>query len=542
MQKKQKSPAGETAGTVQKSKAITKKMSPQQQQYYKAIGMTSPELGAAIKSATERIGQHVGNALAHDQEAKKERDEAQREFQHNIAYYYETKQRLLNPGYRTDVDGGKDRTPDENERNFGAPDWATFANKSVAYSLQHADRMLKAFAKANGLLTDEGENIDDPVPKEGEGAGRPQGRRTEDPTAQKRYEFIATAAMELANRNPEGEVEKQILAAAEYEPAPLMLVSPDLFTEVLSFITQISTSSADEGVRAKAMELVNKMRLHKPAAEPAKVPAVAAKEEKRKRDKRLAKKNGQPLGSAACNPPMNGTPEHVQRSAPAAEGRESTPSEQTSAEYRLRKAKAQREYYQRKKQAELATQAAKPAAPQEARGMAGQHAPQPAATPTPKQGASEDARKHPASVKVRVLPPALSPEVEERIHDKLSASSHHPGRRQGNFVLNEKGKYEFQPELGMGETEEIGNGQPGEQQLAPSKSMATVTRPFRVKKRIQGDIIDFAVIRDGDNLPEEVFNAESEAKAFCENLNKPPVASLVPQQANPQSAAQSAGY
>src|ERR1039457_7489340 len=97
MQTKLKSPAGKTAGRVQKPKAIAKKMSPQQQQYYKVIKMPSPELGAAIKTATECIARHVGNALAHDAEAKKERDEAQREFQANIAYYYEAKQRLLNP-------------------------------------------------------------------------------------------------------------------------------------------------------------------------------------------------------------------------------------------------------------------------------------------------------------------------------------------------------------------------------------------------------------------------------------------------------------
>ena len=302
--------AESAAATVGKSQSITrKKMSPQEQLYLKAIAMSSAELGAAIMVPTERIAQHVGNALAHDLEAKKERDEAQREFQQNIAFYYKVKQRLLNPGYRTDVDGGKDRTPDENEKNFGAPDWATFASKCVVYSLQHAERKLKAFAKTNGLLTDEGENIDDPEPKEGEGAGRPQPRRTEDPTAQKRYEFIATAAMELASRNPQGEVEKQILAAAEHVPAPLMPVPPDVFTEVLAFLTKVSSSAADGNVRAEARQLASKMRLHKPAPDATEVPPAVAEEEKRKRDRRLAKKNRQPLGAS-------GTPEHVQRLEP----------------------------------------------------------------------------------------------------------------------------------------------------------------------------------------------------------------------------------
>jgi hypothetical protein len=518
-------------------------MSPQELQYLKVIEMSSAELGAAIRIPTERIAQHFGNALAHDVEAKKERAEAQREFEENIAYYYEAKQRLLNPGYRTDVDGGKNRTPAENEKNYGAPDWATFAEKCVAYSLQHADRKLKAFAKANGLLTDEGENIDDPERKEGEGAGRPQRRRTEDPTAQKRYEFIATAAMEIANRNPEGEVEKLILAAAEQMPAPLMPVPPDLFAEMLSFITRMSSSAADEGVRTEAKQLVNKMRLHKPAPEVAKVPAEVAKEEKRKRDKRLAKKNGQPLGSAACNPPANGTSEHVQRSAPVAEGRGSTPPEKASPEHRLRKAKAQREYYRRKKQAQLAARAATPAAPQEAgpQGMAGQDAPKPAAAPTPKQGIGEKARKHTASPKITVCPPALSPEEEERKHGTLDSASGHPDRRQGDFVCNEEGIWECEPELGMGEAEEILNAQPGGQPLPPGKPMATAAKSYRVKPRTKpGFKTDYLIICDGDKQPYDVFDTESEAKAVCERLNTSPVASIVPQHTIPQSAAQPA--
>jgi hypothetical protein len=302
--------AGSAAPTTRKPRPLAgKKMSAQQEQYYKAIKMPSPELGAAVMTATARIVRHVDNALARDAEAKNERDEAQREFQENIAYYYEAKQRLLNPGYRTDVDGGKERTPTENEKNFGAPNWAALREKCVAYSLQHADRVLKAFAKLNGLLTDEGENIDDPELEDGEGTGRPQPRRTEDPTAQRRYEFIATAAMDIASRNPEGEVEKQILAAAEHVPAPLVSLPPDVFTELLAFLTDISLTAADETFRAEAKQLINKMRLHKPAPQAAVVPPAVAEEEKRKRDRRLAKKNGQPLGAS-------GAPEHVQRLEP----------------------------------------------------------------------------------------------------------------------------------------------------------------------------------------------------------------------------------
>ncbi|MGB0013102.1 MAG: hypothetical protein WBQ03_15945 [Candidatus Sulfotelmatobacter sp.] len=323
-------PQGTAAETVQaatndrssplapQSVAAQKKLSPEEEQYLSAIGMSSADLGAILRKPTERITKKLGQAIAHEQKAKTIRQEAQHEFDGNVAYYYEAKQRLLNPGYRTDVDGGKDRTPEENEKNFGAPNWAAFNKNCAAYSLQHADRKLKAFAKAQGLLTDEGRNIDDPEPEGGgDEAKPPEPRRTLDQTAQRRYEHIATAAMAIANRNPKGEIEKQILAAAEHVPAPLMPLPPDVFTEVLSFITKVSSSVADGDVRAEAKKLLSKVLLHRPTPEPAALLAEASEEEKRKRAKRLAQKNGQALGSASYNPPQTrGTSEPVQKSDP----------------------------------------------------------------------------------------------------------------------------------------------------------------------------------------------------------------------------------
>lgn len=275
-----------------------------QEQYNHAIAMSSAELGAAIKEPTKRIAKHIGQALAHEEKAKIARNQAQAEFCQNIGYYYEAKQRLLNPGYRTDVDSGRNRTPDENQKNFGAPNWETFNANCKAYSLQHADRLLKQFAKSNDLLTDDGENIDDPDPEpenvEPVGSGW---RSTNDITAQKRYEHVASAAMAIASRNPEGEIEKQILAAAEYTPAPVMPLQPDIYTEVLSFITTIAKLAPNESVKAEAKKLLGKLLLFRPAPDPTKILAGASAEEKRKRDRRLAKKNGRPLG----------TSEHVQR-------------------------------------------------------------------------------------------------------------------------------------------------------------------------------------------------------------------------------------
>jgi hypothetical protein len=288
--------------------------SPEGTQYFTAIAMSSADLGAILTKPTERITKKLGHAIAHQEKAKRFRDEAQHEFDQNIAFYYEAKQRLLNPGYRTDVDGGKDRTPSDNEKWFGAPNWAAFNENCAAYSLQHADRKLKAFAKQQGLLTEDGSNIDDPEPTKEK---KPEPWRTPDQTAQRRYEHIATAAMAIANRNPNGEIEKQILAAAEHIPASQMPLAPDIYTETLTFVSKIASSITDESVRAEAKQLRGKLLLHRPIPDPAKVLAEASEEEKRKRTKRLDQKNGQALGSASYNPPQtSGTSEPVQKSEP----------------------------------------------------------------------------------------------------------------------------------------------------------------------------------------------------------------------------------
>ena len=63
---------------------------------------------------------------------------------------------------------------------------------------------------------------------------------------------------------------------------------------------------------------------------------------------------------------------------------------------------------------------------------------------------------------------------------------------------------------------------------------------YRVKRRVRGDIIHFLVIRDGDDLPEEVCNTKSEAEALCDSLNAPRVDGIVHPVANSRSASQAA--
>ena len=663
MEMKQKAPAGSAGATARKSQSITKrKMSSQQEQYFKVIHMSSAELGAALRAPTNRIDQHVRKASVHDADAKEERAKARREFQENIGFYYEAKQRLLNPGYRTDVDGGKERTPAENEKNFGAPNWAAFNEKCAAYSLQHADRLLNAFAKANGVLTDEGENIDDPEPKEDEGAGGPQPRRTEDPTAQKRYEFIAAAAMEIANRNPEGDVEKQILAAAEHVPAPLFPLPTDVFTEVLNFLTNISSSHADGNVRAEAKQLVNKMRLHQPASRAAEVPAEVAKEEKRKRDKRLAKKNGQPLGAPASDPPTETTNEHVQELEPTpaaasldsgtgtlpsqdctqagpaepipGPGAEPPRAEAASGE-RIKAAGAQDSRPAPFSPGDWVTfdpacislgriekQEGKRVRASRYNNKSNEWSLKPTLVDADKihnrltleevddrfpcaheawlLARPQNAKPGPAcsaSSKIVYEPFTGGPMVREvpvvGNHGDVSRLNYHvcDGDQSHSYrTLDEakaacdkiagEAKHQESRELAagevfaatpeppsdraaepkidapaegaptvptgpksvpqMGEVDQDQNARPGGELSAPSKTVPASAKPYHVKKRRSGNIVDFAVFRNGERSPEEIFTNKPEAEAFCDRLNAP-VTGIVPPLADPRSAAQSAG-
>jgi hypothetical protein len=143
--------------TNQTSEVLQKTaMSPEEKHYLAAIGMKDAELGEVIKKPTERINKLFGSAIAHESKAKEERRLAQKEFNENLAYYYEVKQRLLNPKYRPDLNTGHERTEEDNLKNFGAKDWQEFNQKCTAYSLQHANAKLKEFAKSQGLMEAQG--------------------------------------------------------------------------------------------------------------------------------------------------------------------------------------------------------------------------------------------------------------------------------------------------------------------------------------------------------------------------------------------------
>jgi hypothetical protein len=113
-----------------------------------------------------------------------------------------------------------------------------------------------------------------------------------------------------------------------------------------------------------------------------------------------------------------------------------------------------------------------------------------------------------------------------------------PGKRQPAVAHGEMSQLKQDADQEMGGSEGIPNAHPGPS--APMKPLTVSAGPFRVKKRFAGDLVDFAVCRDGDNLPEEVFDTESEAKAARERLNAPRAAGNLPLPADPRPASQPA--
>jgi hypothetical protein len=107
--------------------------------------MTDKDLGDYGRPIIEKMGKHRTQAIDH---LKAER----KLFRENLAFWYETKMRLLNPKFRPDLAGAKGRSVEDNLRNFGAADWTDCRAKYVAYSLSQADQLIADWVRDAKLL------------------------------------------------------------------------------------------------------------------------------------------------------------------------------------------------------------------------------------------------------------------------------------------------------------------------------------------------------------------------------------------------------
>jgi hypothetical protein len=104
------------------------------------------EIGILFISKMKAHGDKVIGFL----EKALEHQKAQRKiFNENLPFFYEVKQRLLNPKFRPDLNpAGTERTPESNLKHFGARDWKEFREEFISYySLSQADALLSEFKK-----------------------------------------------------------------------------------------------------------------------------------------------------------------------------------------------------------------------------------------------------------------------------------------------------------------------------------------------------------------------------------------------------------
>lgn len=167
--------------TVPAAKAKTKKLS--------STDLTAPKIGAVIEGL-DHIGQNVYAQLvkiapdfekqleklgsANDAQLKKQFDEYKEEdyklgegittmlkkrrqlFRENIGLFWTIHECIVSPGFRSDLNGGQERTADYNFKIWGASTWQEFVERYSPYGLDSTDNYVKEFGREYGRLLNDG--------------------------------------------------------------------------------------------------------------------------------------------------------------------------------------------------------------------------------------------------------------------------------------------------------------------------------------------------------------------------------------------------
>lgn len=171
----------QSAKTVPAAKAKTKKPS--------STELTSPKIGEVIQGLDD-IGEKVYAKLvefapdfdqqlerlakADDAQLKSQLDEYKEEdrnlgqnittilkkrrelFRANVGLFWTIKECIVCPGFRSDLNGGKERTADYNVKTWGASTWQELVERYSPYGLDATDNYVKEFGEECGALLKEG--------------------------------------------------------------------------------------------------------------------------------------------------------------------------------------------------------------------------------------------------------------------------------------------------------------------------------------------------------------------------------------------------
>ena len=183
--------------TVPAAEAITKKPS--------STELTAPKIGAVIQGLDD-IGKKFHAKLvelapdfddqleqlanADDEQLKKQLDQYKEEdyklgegittilkqrrelFRRNLGLFWTIHECIVSPGFRSDLNGGKDRTADHNFKMWGASTWQEFVERHSPYGLDATDKYVKEFGREYDRLLKAGsaEETDTVAEEEGKEA------------------------------------------------------------------------------------------------------------------------------------------------------------------------------------------------------------------------------------------------------------------------------------------------------------------------------------------------------------------------------------
>lgn len=119
-----------------------------------------PDFDAKLAEVADLSDEALGNLqrpitkkmVEHGESALKQIADCRKLFKDNIAMFWDIKQRITNPRWRSDVKGNENRTAESNKTHFGACDWTEYREKYISYSQSQADTLLREFEHdLNGL-------------------------------------------------------------------------------------------------------------------------------------------------------------------------------------------------------------------------------------------------------------------------------------------------------------------------------------------------------------------------------------------------------
>jgi len=120
---------------------------------YNRLKKHYPDFDAKLAEVAVLSDEALGNLqrpitikmVEHGESALKRIADCRKLFKDNIAMFWDIKQRITNPRWRSDVKGNENRTAESNKTHFGASDWTEYREKYISFSQSHADTLLREF-------------------------------------------------------------------------------------------------------------------------------------------------------------------------------------------------------------------------------------------------------------------------------------------------------------------------------------------------------------------------------------------------------------